>query len=108
MIQRERKAGSDDVKVRFLIPAVSVEGPVAVVGDFNDWGRSSTTFRRRGDQLTALVTVPAGRRYAFRYLSGDGSWFNDDQADDYELNDFGGYNCVLDLSDMAGPDSLPA
>jgi 1,4-alpha-glucan branching enzyme len=100
MIQRERKAGSDDVKVRFLLSAQAVEGAAAVVGDFNGWDPSSTTFRRRGDQLTASITVPAGRRYAFRYLSGDGSWFNDDEADDYEPNGFGGHNCVLDLEDV--------
>jgi 1,4-alpha-glucan branching enzyme len=103
VIQRQLKSGSDDVEVRFLLPAASVLETAAVVGDFNRWDPSATTFRRRRGQWTASITVPVGRRYAFRYLSGDGSWFNDDEADDYEPNPFGGHNCVLDLTEVEEP-----
>ena len=99
MIQRDPKSGTADVKVTFLIPADSVDEVTAVVGDFNGWDPSATTFRRRSGQWTASITVPRGRRYAFRYVSADGSWFNDDEADGYEPNPFGGHNCVLDLSE---------
>jgi 1,4-alpha-glucan branching enzyme len=100
MIRRDRKTGTNDVKIRFLLPAETVDGGAAVVGDFNGWDESATLFRRRGDQWTASVTVPAGRRYAFRYLASDGSWFNDDEADDYQPNPFGGHNSVLDLTEV--------
>lgn len=96
MIQRQLKSDSDEVKVRFVLPVASASA-CAVVGDFNDWDPSVTAFRRRNGQWTASITVAAGRRYAFRYLSGDGSWFDDEEADDYEPNPFGGSNCVLDL-----------
>jgi 1,4-alpha-glucan branching enzyme len=97
MIQRERKTGTDDVKVRFVLRGEDVQGNAVVVGDFNGWDGSATTFRRRGDQLIASITLPAGRRYAFRYRGEDGSWY-DQEADSYEPNEFGGRNCVLDLT----------
>jgi hypothetical protein len=45
------------------------------------------------------VRVAPGRRYAFRYLAEGGRWFNDDAADDYQPNAFGGSDSVLDLTD---------
>lgn len=39
---------------------------------------------------TATLTLPAGNRYAFRYLADGGRWFNDEDADGYRDNGFGG------------------
>ncbi|HUP69279.1 MAG TPA: isoamylase early set domain-containing protein [Acidimicrobiales bacterium] len=98
MIRCEPKKGSDQVKVTFALPEDTVAGRAAVVGDFNDWDPTATPLRKKGDQRVATVTVPAGSRYAFRYVTEDGRWFNDDTAYGYEANGFGGDNAVIDLS----------
>lgn len=97
MICCEPTKRGDKVKVTFVVPEDTVEGAVAVVGDFNDWDPTATPLRKQGNQRRAALTVPSGRRYAFRYLGQDGRWFNDDAADDYEGNDYGGQNGVIDL-----------
>lgn len=72
---------------------------VAVVGDFNDWDPAATPLRPNGDGArSATITMPAGGRYAFRYLAENGQWFNDDGADDYQGKEFGGQDGVVDLS----------
>jgi 1,4-alpha-glucan branching enzyme len=98
MIEREPGKGGDEVKVTFILPKDGGEDPTAVVGDFNDWDPTATPLRRRRDQLSASVSVAAGRRYAFRYLAEGGRWFNDEAADDYEPNVYGGSDSVLDLT----------
>jgi hypothetical protein len=51
-----------------------------------------------GGRLIATVALETGRTYQFRYRSAAGTWFNDDQADDYVPNEFGGANCLIDLT----------
>ena len=96
MIEKQR-APKGLVKLTFTLPAEQVDGQTFVVGDFNDWDQTATPLRKRGGIARASITVDPGRRYAFRYYRRDGSWFNDDTADDYEPNEFGGHNCVVDI-----------
>ena len=88
--------GRDEVALTFRLPADHPAGPVGVAGDFNDW--SIIPLVDGGGKLEATVVVADGRRYQFRYRTVDGRWFNDEEADDYEPNEFGGMNCVVDLS----------
>lgn len=69
-----------------------------MVGDFNDWDPRATVMSRRGETRQATVVVQEGRRYAFRYLAAGEHWFNDEAADDYQINDFGGCDSILDLT----------
>lgn len=101
MIQCEPAKGPGHVKVTFALPADGTDGRVSVVGEFNDWNPVATPLARRGDTLRASVVLDVGRRYAFRYLADGGRWFNDDEADDYQGNDFGGSDSVLDLTTSA-------
>ena len=52
-----------------------------------------------GGEAERQLDVATGRRYQFRYRTSDGRWFNDEEADDYVPNEFGGMNCVVDLSE---------
>jgi hypothetical protein len=52
--------------------------------------------RRRGGVRAASIVLVAGRRYAFRYYRA-GKWFNDDDVDEYEPNEFGETNGIIDL-----------
>ncbi|MGI9051548.1 MAG: isoamylase early set domain-containing protein [Ilumatobacteraceae bacterium] len=97
MIERiERRDGV--IELKFLLPIDHPARPVGVAGDFNGWDWSQTLLEQHGDLLEASVRVEHGRSYQFRYRGGDQTWFNDDRADDYVPNEFGGVNCLVDLS----------
>jgi 1,4-alpha-glucan branching enzyme len=79
-----------------MLPADFPHVPIAVVGDFNQWDASAHPLTRVSDgTYQATVTLEAGRRYAFRYLSQGGWWFNEGFADDLEPGPFGRYNSIL-------------
>lgn len=104
MIKCQPEKRGDKVKVTFAVPKDGMDGHVvAVVGDFNGWDPTATPLRPKGGVRSASVTVPAGRLYAFRYLAEGGRWFNDEDADDYQKNDFGDDNCILDLTPPPEP-----
>lgn len=96
MIRWEMDDSGRTATLTFSLDADGFAGDVAVVGDFNDWQPGATVLRREGNVLTASVVVEPGR-YAFRYRTADGRWFNDEAADDYEGNEFGGSNSVADI-----------
>lgn len=99
MIRTQPVKGNSKVEVAFVLPQAP-DGPLSVVGDFNDWDPMVTPMTPGGEGRQATVTVDAGRRYAFRYLGADGRWFNDDAAHTYEQGPFGSENCVIDVTDM--------
>ena len=99
MIQRQGAKGSNQVKLTFILPDDGLEGPIAVVGDFNGWDPTSSVLTKRGKEWRTSLEVDGGRRYAFRYLAHDERWFNDDDADCYQPNSFGGADSVVDLTD---------
>ena len=82
--------------VTFSVPADMHDADVYLVGDFNDWDRDATPLLPDDDgMLTVTLDLAAGSTYAFRYRTKDGRWFNDESADDYEPNEFGGSNGIL-------------
>jgi hypothetical protein len=98
MIQRDAPDGKGRVRVTFVVPEGGFDGPMAVVGDFNGWDPTATPLRKQRGRRIASVSLDEGRRYAFRYLAEGGRWFNDDAADDYQANEYGGNDSVIDLS----------
>lgn len=98
MITKKRTGRGARVKVTFRLP--SGDRQVAVAGDFNGWDPTATPMRKRGDTRSASVNLDPGRRYSFRYVDEHGRWFNDDLADEFEGNDFGESNCIIDLTDQ--------
>ena len=96
MIKQSPVKGKQQVKVSFILPSDAVTGKVSVVGDFNDWDPTAHPLRSRGNGTrSAAVTLPAQRRFAFRYLDESGRWLDDDAASAYEENGFGGVNSVV-------------
>lgn len=82
MIRRTRVAKSDDVKVTFALPQDDPDGPVSVVGDFNDWTPGAHVLAKRANKTRSVaVTLPAGSVVRFRYLGEHGQWFDDPDAD---------------------------
>ncbi|MET0458912.1 MAG: glycoside hydrolase family 13 [Ilumatobacteraceae bacterium] len=86
------------VEITFRLPADHPAAPVGVAGAFNGWRWDVTPLVTDGADLVATAVVAAGARYEFRYRTADERWFNDESADDYVPNEFGGVNCVVDLT----------
>jgi len=98
MIKKVNKRDSDQVKVTFVLPEDHPHGDdMSVVGDFNDWTPGEHTFVRRSNQTYSTnVMLKEGDRYAFRYYSEESGWVNDEDADDFEPNEYGATNCVVE------------
>lgn len=99
MIRTQTVAHEGKVEVEFVLPDAP-DGPLSVVGDFNGWDPHVTPMLPGAEGYEATVTVDAGRRYAFRYLGVDGTWFNDDTVGTYEPGPYGADNCVIDVTDV--------
>ena len=79
MIKKTSPGRDGTVRVTFALPADEPEGPVSVVGNFNDWNPFSHPLRRRANRTRSVaVTVPAGSTLHFRYLAEGGRWFDDE------------------------------
>jgi Carbohydrate-binding module 48 (Isoamylase N-terminal domain) len=95
VIKRSPAPGGRGVKVSFILPRDGSH--VSVVGDFNDWDPFAHPLRPRSNGTRSVaLTLPAGGRYAFRYLSEGGRWHDDAAADAFEPNGAGGFNSVLE------------
>lgn len=78
-VTRQVKAGT--AKVTFTLPADVPQGPVSVLGTFNDWTPGAHPLKNRaGGVRSTSVTVPAGSTLCFRYLGEAMSWFDDADA----------------------------
>ncbi|MCB0062502.1 MAG: isoamylase early set domain-containing protein [Caldilineaceae bacterium] len=96
MIQRSPLFNSNQSKVSFVLPADYPHLPISVVGEFNGWNPAANPLHPQGDgTYSTTVTLENGRRYAFRYLSSSGEWFNEGMADDFEPNGYGRDNSIL-------------
>jgi hypothetical protein len=93
---RRRWLGGGRAELTFELSSQICSGTIFLAGEFNGWDPTDTPLGDMGTVRRVVIELPTGRRYAFRYFA-DGSWFNDPEADDYEPNEFGGLNGVLDL-----------
>jgi 1,4-alpha-glucan branching enzyme len=86
MLRRRNVKGSDQVKISFALPEDHPHAADAyVAGSFNDWNPKADRLIHRNNQTySAVKTLDEGERYAYRYVSGNGEWFNAGDADDYE------------------------
>jgi 1,4-alpha-glucan branching enzyme len=83
-------------RVTFTLPNSMWADTVYLVGDFNDWDRTSHPFQRdREGRWTLTVDLETGRAYQFRYLRDGRDWMNDSEADAYVHNRYGSDNFVV-------------
>jgi len=96
MLKKKKLSGKNEVKVTFVLPADHPHKDASVVGEFNDWDPSANKLiKRNNNTYSTAVILEKGKSYAFRYYAPDGSWFNDEAADDYIQNEHGSVNCVV-------------
>ncbi len=97
MIQKQyiRTLQTTTCRLTFVLPELIWADSVYVVGDFNGWDMTALPMQQDAQgQWKATIEVEAGGVYQFRYLC-DGDWLNDNQADAYYANDYGGHNSVV-------------
>lgn len=71
----------------------------SVVGDFNNWTPGAHKLKAdKSGHLTAIVSLPSNKRFAFKFLTTGGAWLNDDAADDYHTNEWGESNSIVDTT----------
>ncbi len=82
VLKKSRSARTATSTLTFALPAAELDGPVSVVGTFNDWTPGAHPLRRRSNGTASTsVTVPTGTTVRFRYLGEHGRWFDDADAD---------------------------
>lgn len=91
MLKTTKIKNQDAYQITFILPTEEANGPVSVVGDFNGWtpGRHELKPLRNGTRSVS-VRVPADKPVRFRYLAGDGTWF-----DDPDVIDRDGPDCLI-------------
>lgn len=95
MIHKTPSASPGNVRVVFELPACIWADRIYLVGDFNEWGTNAQPFMQGRDGVwRAILDLPAGRQYQFRYLV-DGNWQTDYHADGWVENEYGSQNSIV-------------
>lgn len=96
MIKREVQKKDNKVKLTFVQPYEASQSAISLVGDFNNWDpKVNKLVKRTNGTASVSLTVDVGQKLLFRYVSEDGTWFNDEAADAYEPSEHGTVNCVV-------------
>ncbi len=85
------------VRVTFRVSHCIWADSVALAGEFNDWDPHSHSLLQThedGDWHISLI-LEKDRAYRFRYLVDGREWMDDDHADGYRANAFGGFDSVV-------------
>ena len=95
MLEKKYLKSKPVCKVTFTLAATSAES-VHLVGDFNDWDEQATPLKRlRDGRFKTTLDLENERQYQFRYLVNGDEWHNDEEADAYVANPFGGEDSVV-------------
>lgn len=98
MIKREIVKKTNQVKLTFIQPYDETKPRTYVLGDFNGWAtKTHPLIKRTNGTMSTSITLAPGQCIRFRYYSEDGSWFNDEAADRYEVGEHGTENCVVEV-----------
>ena len=90
----KRTVDSGTVAVTFAVPAELGAREACLMGSCTAWAEVPMSPCADGS-FELVVELPAGNRYAFRYLLDGHRWENDWTADDYVPNAFGGDDSVV-------------
>lgn len=93
MLKKKYFKSNDECEVTFEYEGEANEA--LLVHEGNNWQPVTMTKAKKGGPFRAKVRLPKGR-YQFRYLLDGKTWVNDEAADDYVYNEFGGQNSVVD------------
>ena len=94
MLKKRFFKTKNDCEVAFEVAVEDAER-VALVCESNGWEPIPMTKAKKTGMFRTRVRLPKESEFQFRYLVDDQAWLNDDAADDYQPNGFGGSNGVL-------------
>jgi 1,4-alpha-glucan branching enzyme len=85
------------VRVTFRVSHYIWADSIALVGEFNDWDVHSHPLHQTRDdgEWHISLALQTNRTYRFRYLVNGEEWMDDDHADGYDPNPFGGFDSVV-------------
>ena len=96
MLKKSYSATRQKCLVTFELQPNSEVDTAHVCGEFNAWSTTRHPMKRRKDGAFWLsLWVTAGHEYRFRYLLDGERWQNDQTADGYVPNPYGGEDGVL-------------
>jgi 1,4-alpha-glucan branching enzyme len=96
MITKKYSQDKKKCRVTFKLPSENAGETAQLYGEFNNWvGQKMTKLKAGGFSLS--ITLPAGRKYQFRYLMDGEHWVNDTEADGTIPNPYGSEDSILDL-----------
>lgn len=96
MIKKSYSKTGKYCRVTFKIPPGTGAKSAVVCGDFNNWNQNDKPMTRTSTGAFFIThSLPAGRRYRFRYLIDGNQWQNDEAADDYVPNEYGSDDAVV-------------
>lgn len=99
-ITKEYAKSRNLCKVTFVLPgeAAPMAQQVAIVGDFNDWNKTSTYLvKTENGDFNITLELEAGKEYRFRYLIDNHRWENDWFADKYLAGPYGVEDSVVSV-----------
>ncbi len=96
MLKKRFFKTKQEVEIAFEIDPADAE-KVDLVCEVNGWEPVSMKKGRNGTFRTRM-RMPLERKIQFRYLVNGHSWVNDETADGYCVNEFGGKNGILDTT----------
>lgn len=86
----------DECEVTFEVDGGNAN-EVSLLIESNGWMPIPMNRMKSGAFKTRL-RLPVEERFQFRYLIDGDNWVNDEGADDYVVNEYGGQNSVVDTS----------
>ena len=93
MLKKKFFKTKDECEVTFELDVETAES-VVLVGEFNDWQPVEMKQAKEGSFKTK-VRLPKEGQFQFRYLVNEKNWQNDEAADAYLTNEYGGQNSVV-------------
>jgi 1,4-alpha-glucan branching enzyme len=93
MLKKRFFKTKDECEVAFELDLEDAKR-VDLLCDSNGWEPIAMKKAKNGS-FRARIRLPKEEGFQFRYLVDGNAWLNDDDADDYRYNEFGGRNCVI-------------
>lgn len=97
MITKSFSSKGDSCKATFSVHVPSEVQHVSICADFNHWTPGSDTMSKNGiGEFSATLFLETNKRFHFKYLLDNGQWYNDSEADAYDVNEWGDTNSVIE------------
>jgi hypothetical protein len=92
MLKKKYVKSKDEFEVTFELP--SEAGEATLLCSANGW--EPVAMKKSKGTFTAKLRLPANGRFQYRYLIDGNEWANDEHADGYMPNEFGGTNSIVE------------